>query len=546
FSNTLEAVFITDINGKILRINKAFTDLTGYTEDEVIGKNANILKSTHHKKEFYENLWKTLLEKGYYQNEVWNRNKDGEIFVSIESISSIKHDNGDIKYFISSLHDITAKKDAEERVVHMAHFDPLTDLPNRVLFQDRFKHAIDIAKRNNNKLALAFIDIDGFKNVNDTKGHPIGDKLLVKISKIISNCIRDSDTISRLGGDEFTIIFENIESTDDIVYICKDILDNVSKEIIIDDMSIYVSASIGISVYPNDGEDIHILLQHADTAMYKSKDEGKNRISFYEKDMTEKANDKVLIETSLQTAIKNNEFLVHYQPKIDLETNKVIGAEALVRWISLGEGFIPPDKFIPIAEQMRIVDKIDLYVLETVCKDMSTWIDMGYRDIKVAVNLSGYDISVATLYEKIVAIVEKYGVSAKNIEFEITETYFANFSDDCLIKLNKLKDYGFTLSIDDFGTGYSSLSNLRKLPIDILKIDQSFIRTMNESSENQKFVDTIINFANILNLKTIAEGVETIYHFEYLKSKKCTFMQGYFESKPLPKSEFIEYLKNKQ
>jgi diguanylate cyclase (GGDEF)-like protein/PAS domain S-box-containing protein len=545
FNNTLDAIFITDAKGNIIRINNAFTQLTGYTQSDVIGKNPRILKSTYHDEDFYNQLWSQILEKGFVQHEIWNRNKSGEVFVSIESITSIKDENGDNKYFIATLHDITARKDAENRIVHLAHYDPLTDLPNRALFQDRFSHAITLASREKQKVSLAFIDIDGFKNINDTKGHPMGDKLLIKISEILNSCIRESDTLSRLGGDEFTIIFEHLDKIESVVPICKHILNKLKEEILIDGQSIFITASIGLSVYPDDGDDIHTLIQHADTAMYKAKDNGKNRIDFYEESMTIQTKERVDLETSIQSALNNKEFSVYYQSKILAKDGRVVGMEALVRWISNEKGFISPDKFIPVAEEMHIVDKIDLFVLDTVCKDIAQWIDLGYKDIKVAVNLSGYDFTVTGMFEQIINIVESNNIDPKHIEFEITETYFVNFESKNLELLDRLKEYGFVLSIDDFGTGYSSLSNLQKLPIDILKIDQSFIRIMDENSEDQKLIDTIISLAHSLGLKTIAEGVETPYQLNYLKSKECDFIQGYLESKPLPKDEFIEYLKKK-
>lgn len=542
FNNTLDAIFITDTKGEIQRVNKAFIELTGYKEDEIIGKNSRILKSNYHDNEFYKNLWETIIEKGFIQVEIWNRTKDGEVFVSIESISSVKDENGKNKFFVATLHDITARKDAEERITHMAHYDPLTDLPNRVLFQDRLLHAINMADRNKTKVILAFIDLDGFKNVNDTKGHQVGDKLLKVVSDKLKNTVRKYDTVSRLGGDEFTIIFENIRSIDNILPVLSRALNEVKNEIVIDDKSIFITASIGLSVYPDDGEDVHLLLQHADTAMYKAKELGKNRFCFYEESMTLSAQRKVDIEVSLLTALKNKEFKVYYQPKVLASSGKVIAAEALIRWFSTQKGFIPPNEFIPIAEEMHIVDKIDLYVLDEVCKDMKIWHDLGYKDIKIAINLSGYDISEKDLFKNIKSIVEKHKISASNLEFEITETYFVNFAKENLDTLNRLRDYGFVLSIDDFGTGYSSLSNLRQLPVDILKIDQSFIRTLDTNKDNMDIVNMIIDLARTFKLKVIAEGVETKEQLEYLQKRRCDYIQGYLESKPLPKDEFKEYL----
>ncbi len=546
FNNTLDAIFITDSKGNILRVNSSFVELTGYGEDESIGKNPKIIKSNHHNEKFYKNLWDTILNKGYIQLEMWNRDKDGEIFVVIESISSIKDEDNIIKYFIATMHDITARKNAEKRITHMAHYDPLTNLPNRVLFQERFLHSIEIANKSNLKVALVFMDIDGFKKVNDTKGHQVGDKLLVKIANIINSCIRKSDTLSRLGGDEFTIIFENLNRINSILPICEKILKELKKEIIIDEQNIFISASMGISIYPNDGKDIHTLIQHADTAMYRAKDSGKDKFNFYEESMTKLAKERVLLETSIQTALKNDEFRVFYQPKISASDGDIIGMEALVRWFSPDKGIIPPDKFISVAEEMHIIDQIDMFVLTQVCKDMNSWEKLGYKDLKVGVNLSGYDISTSNLFQKIKNIVELNNVNPKNIEFEITETYFVNFTEKHIQTLTNLKEYNFTLSIDDFGTGYSSLSNLQKLPVDILKIDQSFIRTMNEKEDSQELVDMIINLSHTFSLKVIAEGVETEYQSKYLKDRKCNYIQGYLESKPLPKNEFEVYLKNKK
>jgi len=546
FNNTLDAIFITDVTGKIVRINKTFTELTGFTEKEALGNNPRILKSGRHAKEFYYKLWKGLLGQGYSQHEIWNRSKDGEIFVATESITTIKDENNEIKYFISTLHDITARKNAEESVIHMAHYDPLTNLPNRILFQDRFSHAIEIAKRQEQKVVLAFIDIDGFKKVNDTKGHPMGDKLLIELGKKILSCVGEYDTVSRLGGDEFTVIFENISKVDEILPVCEDILNELQKEVIIDNQSIFVSASIGISVYPDDGEDIHTLLQHADTAMYKAKDNGKNCLNFYEESMTKQAIERVSIETSIQTALQNEEFKVFYQPKTLSSTREVIGMEALVRWISPEKGLVPPNKFIPIAEEMRIVDRIDMFVLEQVCKDMSAWEDCGFTDLKVAVNLSGYDISKKGLFQNIQNIVQTYNIDPKSIEFEITETYFINFNHEQMKTLENLRAYGFALSIDDFGTGYSSLSSLKHLPVDNLKIDQSFVATLEDNQEGKELVAMIINLAHLFSLKTIAEGVETEYQYEYLKSQGCDFIQGYLESRPVPKDEFMIYLHKKK
>ena len=546
FDNTLDAIFITNDNGEIQRINKSFAKLTGYSEYEIIGQNPSILRSGYHNDYFYEIFWRELKEKGYIRHEIHNKNKNGETFISIQSITTLKNDDGTIKYFIATMHDITSRKNAEKKVQYLAHYDQLTNLPNRLLFQNQFSHAINLAKRNKTKLVLAFIDIDDFKNVNDTKGHPIGDKLLINLAEKIKTQIRTVDVVSRLGGDEFTILFENIEDGTSLLTIFDKVLKAISQEIFIDEHKIYVSASIGISMYPDDGEDIHTLIKNADTAMYKAKEDGKNCFRFYEKRMTEIALQQVEMETSILEAINNKELLVYYQPKILTLDNTIIGIEALVRWNSPKKGIISPDVFIPIAESMHIINEIDMFVLEQVCQDMKEWQKLDLKDVKVSINLSGYDIGLENIYETIISTVESHNVSPKNIEFEITETYFSEFNKKEMDTLNSLKEYGFTMSIDDFGTGYSSLNNLKKLPVNVLKIDKSFVLDMDDNEENKKLVKMIIDLAHIFSMKVIAEGVETQGHLEYLKAQGCDYIQGYLESKPLPKEEFIKYIEKKK
>ena len=538
--NMMDIVFITDKDGTILRINDAFTLVTGYSEEDAVGKKPNILRSEHHNNEFYKNLWNSILKYGEYHGEIWNRRKSGEIFISIQNIATIKETNGNIKYFVATLHDITERKHVEERNIHLAHYDPLTDLPNRTLFKIKFNHAIKIAKRTEKKVALLFLDIDGFKSVNDTKGHPVGDKLLIEIAKRLKENLRESDTISRLGGDEFTFILENVNSINEIIPKAEKILKLLSEEFNIESYPINVSCSIGVSIYPNDGDTSDNIIQNADTAMYKAKENGKNRFCFYETSMTVRALEKIKIKNDLYEAIKNEEFLTYYQPKVDTNTKSIIGLEALVRWIDKDNNMIPPDKFIPIAEELHVVNQIDLFVLKQVCIDIHTWINAGYKDIKVSVNLSGYDLTTKNLLEDIIKITKEHNVLPSNLEFEITETYFVELTNKNI--LHRFLDYGFTLSIDDFGTGFSSLNSLNNMPANILKIDKSFVDNIETNAKDVKLIKMIINIADIFSLKVIAEGVETKEQFELLKELKCDYIQGYFISRPLPKDEIDKFL----
>ena len=331
FENTIDGILVTDAQGNILRVNDALIKLTGYARNEMIGENPRIFKSQKHDENFYKELWNAIYTNGSWQGEIWNRKKSGEVYVSKESISVVKDSVGDIKYIIAIVHDITQQKDYENKITDLAHYDLLTKLPNRVLFYDRFEHAILRAKREKKEIALLFLDLDGFKKINDTKGHPIGDKLLIEITKRLKESSRQSDTIARLGGDEFTIIIEEFKNLSSLITVIENILNKISKEIVIENYKLFVTASIGVSIYPNDGYSSHTLIKHADTAMYKAKDDGKNRYSFYESAMTKQAEERVYLETSIRDAIKNEDFLVYYQPKVCVKTDKIIGMEALVR-----------------------------------------------------------------------------------------------------------------------------------------------------------------------------------------------------------------------
>lgn len=541
FENTVNAVLITDINGKILRVNKSFLELTQYSENEILGETPRMIKSHHHDEDFYKKQWNSILTTGIWQGEIWNRKKSGEIFAAKESISTIKDEEGEIKYFLAILHDVTQQKKYENKITNLAHYDILTQLPNRVLFYDRFNQAIKRHKRSDEKLALLFLDLDGFKKVNDTKGHQAGDKLIIEVALRLKNIMRQADTIARIGGDEFTIILEDYKNINNLLITVNKVLLEISREIQIDADKFFVSASIGISVYPNDGEDIHTLIKHADTAMYKSKENGKNRYSFYESSMSKQAEYKVLLETQIKNAIQNEEFIVYYQPKVSGVDNKINQMEALVRWNNKEAGIVSPDKFIPIAEELHIIDKIDMYVLKQACMDTKVLIEAGHK-IKVAVNFSGFNITKKGCVEEIEDILNEVGFDANNLELEITETYFINFDKKCIDTLRRIRDLGIKLAIDDFGTGYSSLNILKNLPVQVLKIDKSFISILEDKTSDYQMVKSIIEMAHSLNLEVVAEGVEQKYQYNFLQEHKCDILQGYYISRPLCFEDFEKKL----
>lgn len=544
FDINLDATCITDAKGKILRINPAYTTLTGYEKEECLGKYPSLLKSSHHNNEFYENLWKSILEEGVWEGEIWNRKKSGEVFAAWESIVAVKDDNGEILYFISTFNDITDKKEAEERIIHLAHYDVLTDLPNRTLFQETFSHALDLAARHAKRIVLLFLDLDGFKKVNDTLGHQAGDQLLIEIGNRIQNSLRDEDSVCRLGGDEFTIIIEDIGNTEDINVIAEKLLSAISKPFVISGREFLPSASIGISIYPKDGRDIHTLIQHADTAMYKAKESGKNRYEFYNTELTLKAEEYFEIENALKYVVENREysdFSVFYQPKISTRSGEIIGMEALIRWRHPTLGFIPPDRFISIAEEIGVISSIDNFVLNEAVKNTKRWNEDGYN-LRVSVNISGLEIEEDSLNERVAETLKEFNFDSEYLELEITESFFMNFDEKQRERLATLRDMNIKLSIDDFGTGYSSLGYLKKLPVDILKIDQSFVKELATSDNDKTLVATIIQMAHDLGLLVIAEGVEEKEHLDFLKSMGCDELQGYFIGKPMRQEDFEIFL----
>ena len=544
FDSTIDGILITDIHGEILRVNGAFEQLCGYSQEELIGKNPRILKSQRHDDSFYEQLWQSVLQKGYWQGEIWNRKKSGEIYVCKESISVVKDSLGQVKYIIAVMHDITQQKHYENKITDLAHYDLLTKLPNRVLFYDRFEHAMQRAKREEKQLALLFIDLDGFKKVNDTKGHPIGDKLLIEVTKRLQASTRKSDTIARLGGDEFTVILEDFNNLSALITVIENILHTIAEEIVIDEERLFVSASIGVSVYPNDGHDIHDLIKHADTAMYTAKENGKNCFSFYESFMTQEAEERIELENSILEAIKNKEFIVYYQPQIAVTEDKIVSMEALVRWEKKDGTIVPPDKFIPVAEDLNMIDQIDLYVLEQACLDTQYLNESCNENLNISVNFSGFNITKKDVVDKISTILKKTSFDPACLELEITETYFINFDQVCLERMQALKNMGIRLAIDDFGTGYSSLGNLKKLPVQVLKIDKSFISILQETTTDYAMVRSIIEMAHSLNLIIVAEGVEYKHQYNFLQEFKCDYVQGYYFSRPLVLEEFKQELKN--
>lgn len=541
FKNSGEAILVTDAAGVILTVNDAFVHMTGYLLTEVVGKNPNVLKSGRHTRAFFQTMWAALHEAGYWHGEIWDKRKNGEIYPKWSTISRIKDAQGVTTHYIATYLDITERKVAEDRIRFLAHYDSLTGLPNRELLQDRMNIALANAKRQQEKLAVLFIDLDRFKLVNDSLGHQAGDKLLRKTAECITGCLRDSDTICRMGGDEFVIIMPNVSEVSAVAALAQRIRKSLKQPICINDMELRITASIGISVYPEDGLDQDTLIKNADAAMYYCKDNGRNGYHFFTEDLNRIASERLLLESSLQRALERDEFLLYYQPQVDIVRNEVIGVEALIRWQQTDGELASPAKFIPVAEDTGLIISIGDWVLQEVCRQCSAWDAQGLPPLAVSVNISTVQFHQPDFVEKTSQAVKHYGVEPSRLEIEITEGVVMKDAVAAIAEMHKLKLKGFRLSIDDFGTGYSSLNYLSRFPIDKLKIDQTFVRSMMVSQTDMKIVESIITLGKNLNLRIIAEGVETYEELIALQERDCEEIQGYYFAKPMPADKFLAW-----
>jgi len=547
FSHSSEAILITDTENNILRINKAFTEITGYSEKEALGKNPkNLLNSGYHDKAFYQAFWRNLIAAGDWEGEIMDRRKNGEIFPTYHSISVVKNDLDQIIQYISIFSDITEEKRASEHIQNLAQYDQLTKLPNRMLFNDRLQHAITRAKRAKKIVGLMFIDLDRFKSVNDTLGHHAGDLLLQEISQRLANIVRAQDTVARLGGDEFTIILEDLSYAEDAAIVADKLLLALQEKIVIGGNDIFIGGSIGISIYPADGGNTENIVKSADMAMYQAKEQGRNRYQFYTDELAQYAEKRFQIENRLRQALDNNELEVYYQPQIDISTGKLVGAEALVRWNDPEKGLISPADFIPIAEETGIIEPLGNWVLRTACKQTKAWQDEGFAPLRMTVNVAGYQIMQGSIIESTRTILEETGLAPELLELEITEGFVMDHPDKGVSILNELKQLGISLAIDDFGTGYSSLSYLKRLPIDRLKIDRSFVMDIPHDKDDEAIVATIIAIAKNLGLSIIAEGVENEDQIQFLIKEACFEVQGFYFSKPIPSNEFTQLFLSSQ
>jgi diguanylate cyclase (GGDEF)-like protein/PAS domain S-box-containing protein len=544
-SNTHEGVLITDTTPKIIAVNDAYTNITGYSAAEIIGKNPSILSAGRESKSFYRDMWQEIVERGYWQGEVWNRRKNGESYPQLLAISTVYDDHQLPVRYIGVFSDITQMKENQAQLEFMAQHDPLTRLPNRALIEKLLKQELEHAHRRNKGGGVLFIDLDHFKPVNDSFGHLVGDELLCAVAQRLSLRLRKGDQLGRLGGDEFILLLSMLNDPQDAAVVARDFIAALNEPFqLADGHEIFIGSSIGISLFPQNGKTVTELMKNADAAMYLAKENGRNQFSFYTSELNADAKNKLTLENDLHRAILHNEITLHYQPKVDLHSGRIVGAEALCRWQMQDGSWTPPDQFIPIAEKSALILHLGNWVIEQSCRQIRRWLDDGLHDICIAINISARQFLNGNLDIQLLQAFEHHGIAAHHLEIELTESMLMQEPKRAIEIMHKLKLLGVKIALDDFGTGYSSLGYLSRFPIDSLKIDQSFVRGLFTEHDNAAIASAIIGLAHKLKLKVIAEGVETKEQLAFMRSHHCDELQGYYFSNALTANEFAKMVRS--
>jgi diguanylate cyclase (GGDEF)-like protein/PAS domain S-box-containing protein len=532
FEQSQQSIVITDRDGTILRVNRYFTELTGYLPEEAIGNTPRVLKSQRHDSEFYQELWRSLLEEGKWRGEIWNRKKNGDGFAALLTISSVRDAGGEVIYYIGVIEDITEQKLSSERIYHLAHFDVLTNLPNRRLFNDRLVLSMRQAERYGSRFAVLFLDLDNFKGVNDTLGHHAGDLLLQAVAQRLLDSLRKIDAVARFGGDEFAIMLEEVKDPADIKRVAQKMIEAVSAPVDLEGTEVQIGVSIGVSIYPTDGDSIEELFKNADTAMYRAKSLGKNRCQFFDAEMTVQATRRLGLETELRRAVPSELFLL-YQPQSDLSGKRITGTEALVRWQHPERGIVLPEEFIRVAEESGQMGRLGNWVLETACRQAGQWRRESGIPLRMSVNISAFQLNEPSFLTTVDGMLREYQIDPALLELELSEAAALSRTQESIRVLRRLKEMGISLALDNFGTGSASLLSLKKLPLDRLKIDRSFICDLELGKENLGIVRMIIAMARSLNLQVSAVGVEYQSQLDILRNEGCDEFQGYLLAKPL-------------
>ncbi|MGN7610640.1 putative bifunctional diguanylate cyclase/phosphodiesterase [Magnetococcales bacterium HHB-1] len=546
FERSSEAIIITDKGGQIIDVNPAYLEITGFKKEEIVGQKSCFHAGNTSGEHIPQAVWHELQSTNHWAGEAWDRRANGEAYPKWLSLSVIRSQQGEILYILGIFSDISAQKDTEERLRKLAFYDPLTGLPNRTLFIERLDRALKNAQRYSHQIGLLFIDLDRFKYVNDTLGHAMGDQLLITIAQRLKECLRAVDTISRLGGDEFTVILPNVENINGISYVADRIIETISEKVRLGKHDVHVGASIGISIFPGDGKDIDTLTKNADAAMYHAKENGRNNFQFFTKEIAKKIQTRLALEKQLRNALENNEFILYYQPQFDLKKQTLTGTEALIRWQRHpNETPVSPSQFIPIAEETGLILSLGEWVLHTSCKQLHLWKQQGINPGRLFINLSARQFQHKALLDQIKAQLNRYNLQPSDLGIEISEETMHLQDHHATATFHALKSLGIHVALDDFGTGYSSLSQLKTVPLASLKIDQSFITNITQKKNDRAIVSAIVSMAKKLNLNLTAEGVETVEQLMFLGRQGCNEVQGFLFSPPLPTDQYTEFLSRK-
>ncbi|QDQ27379.1 EAL domain-containing protein [Chitinimonas arctica] len=542
FDNTAEAIMVIAPDNHIASVNRAFTEMLGYATDEIVGQPSSVMRDATIDPEVYENINRQYINHGAWQGEVPFRRKSGETFTAWAQINVVRDVTGRIGDVVALIRDISDAKQAQERILHLARFDALTQLPNRAYFRELAEEAIAEAHRHHEHRALLFVDLDHFKTINDSLGHDVGDQLLKEVAGRLHDALRAGDVVGRLGGDEFVVLLRNLDEGEDASYVANRMLARLAQPFQLNEHELVVTPSLGISLYPVDGEDYDTLVRNADAAMYHAKENGRNTYRFYTADMNARALEILSVENQLRRALERDEFVLHYQPQVDMGSGRIVGVEALIRWRHPERGLVGPMQFIPIAEERGLIGAIGQWVLREACRQNQAWQAEGLPPIEVAVNLSAMQFYGRDLAQDITAILAETGLAPRWLALEVTESVIVQDVESTIATLAALKGMGLKLAIDDFGTGYSSLSYLKRFKVDKLKVDRSFVMDVPGDADDSAITRAIVNLARNLGLQVIAEGVETPEQWSFLKNEGCDEVQGYLISPPLPAEDLAKRL----
>ncbi|MBI5007110.1 MAG: EAL domain-containing protein [Nitrosomonadales bacterium] len=548
---TEEGMMVTDESSVIIRVNQAFTRITGYSQEDALGAKPSLLRSDMQDEQFFQRMWESLRKTNSWQGEIWNRRKNGEIYPEWLTITAVIGKDGEVTNYVGTFVDFTERKKAENEIHLLAYYDPLSQLPNRRMLLDRLRQAVSTSVRNHTGGALLFIDLDNFKTLNDTKGHGIGDLLLIEVAKRLQDCVRDGDTLARFGGDEFVLLLEGLseeraQAAVQAKAVGEKVLDALSQPYILDGNEFHSSSSMGITLFIEYKDKLDELLKQADTAMYQAKKSGRNTLRFFDPAMQEELEVRAQLEIGLREALRKHEFRLYYQMQVD-HTGRILGAEVLLRWIHPERGLVPPMQFIPLAEETGLILPIGHWVLESACQQLKVWqADPRKRHLQLSVNVSGRQFRQADFVTQVSEVIERTAIEPSHLKLELTESIVLEDVDDTIAKMQALRQTGVSFSMDDFGTGYSSLSYLTQLPLNQLKIDQSFVRHIGTKTSDATIIQTIIGMASNLGMEVIAEGVETQQQRDFLEANGCRLYQGYLFGRPVPLDEFAASLRENE